>query len=69
MATWSAKCESCGLELRVEANSEQEAIKRAKQGHEEEMSQRTQHRCGSGPFITHAWNLEEPSHPAAPRDW
>ena len=68
MDTWLVKCESCGVEYRVSASSEEEAIKKAKIEHERVNAETFQHRCGFGPFMDNAFNLNHPDRPCAPKE-
>jgi len=68
MDTWSVKCQSCGLEYRVSASSEEEAIKKAKIEHERANTEALQHRCDFGPLMNNAFNLTHPDHPCAPKE-
>ena len=69
MDTWSVRCESCGIEYKVRASGEQEAIEAAKAEHERVNAEATQFRCDFGPFMTVAFNLTHPDHPCAPKEW
>jgi len=70
MDTWLVPCQSCGREYKVKAESEEEAIQKAKAKHEEDNSQPgTMCRCDFGPLMTFAFNLTHPLHPCAPKEF
>ncbi len=69
MDTWSVTCQSCGVEYKVKASGEKEAIEAAKAEHERVNAGATAFRCDSGPFMDSAFNLTHPVHPCAPREW
>lgn len=69
MDSWRVTCQSCTREYVVSARDEKEAIKLAEAKHEQDNAERMQLRCDRGPFMTHAFNLTHPTHPAAPKEW
>jgi hypothetical protein len=69
MDTWSSTCQSCGREYKVEASSEEEAIKAAEAKHDSVNAKATAFRCDLGPMMTSAVNLTNPAHPCAQKEW
>lgn len=69
MDTWKGKCDSCGWEGEAKASSEEEAIGKLKEAHNQRQTEKSHNRCNFGPFISCAWNLDHPKHPAAIRGW
>jgi len=69
MDNWSVTCQSCDVEYRVQADSETEAIKKAKAEHERRNAEAMAFRCDTGPCMTCAFNLTHSAHPCAPKEW
>jgi hypothetical protein len=69
MDIWEVKCESCGSKFQVQAKEESEAIRLATAQHDKDQEERSMHGCDYGPFMNIAFNLTNPSHPGAPKEW